>query len=877
MDSRTIRDRFLEFFGERAHERVPSSSLISNDPSLLLTNAGMNQFIPYFKGEQTPPFARAMSLQKCFRTVDIDEVGKTARHLTFFEMLGNFSFGDYYKSEVCKWAWALVTEGYGLDPDRLWPTVFETDDEAMEIWLDEVGVRRDRIVRRGAKDNFWSTGAAGPCGPCSEIFFDLGEAYGPASDQGPAGNEDRYLEIWNLVFMQNECNAQIEPIADLPKKNIDTGLGVERLALVLQNAASIYETDTLGGLVQRAGDLTESTYGSDERVDKALRILADHGRALTFLIADGVLPSNEERGYVLRRVMRRAVREARRLGRDAPILPPLIETTIELMGDAYPEVNDRRDFIIQIAAREEERFDATLKQGMSLLQTEVDRARDEGAENLPSNVAFQLHDTFGFPIDITTDVAQEAGLDIAPGFDDLMAGQRARARAARKSAGPGHAAEALRPLLSEQGETDFLGYEHLQTTGKVTAIYDGSSALPVASEGDELYLVSDRTSFYAEGGGQVGDRGGIVAGGGRAEVLDTQRLLPGLTGHRVRVVGGEIHVGDEIETSVDPVLRLGAEQAHTATHVLHWILRDRLGEHARQAGSLVEPGRLRFDFSHFEALGRDRVADIATELQQRVSLDDPVRAYETSYDFARSLGAMAIFGEKYGDFVRVVEVGEYSKELCGGTHLAHTSRIGVVVVTGEGSVGANIRRIEALVGDEGLAFLGRRIAVLERAAETLKTNPDEVAARVEQLMSTHKEMERRLHEIDRSSADAEAAELASSAADHGGVRLVVARRDVGVDVLRALAQTVKGKLGSAVVVLGTVGDSNANLVAGVTKDLTAKGLSARDLLAAGASLLGGGAGGKPELAISGGPNKERLDEALQAVAAAVRDAVGKAT
>jgi alanyl-tRNA synthetase len=874
MDSPDIRDRFLAFFGEREHSRVPSASLISNDPSLLLTNAGMNQFIPYFKGEQTAPFDRAMSVQKCFRTVDIDEVGKTERHLTFFEMLGNFSFGDYYKKDASKWAWELITEVYGIDPDRLWTTVFETDDEALEIWADEVGVRRERIVRRGRKDNFWSTGAAGPCGPCSEIFVDLGEAYGEPSDQGPAGNEARYLEIWNLVFMQNECDSAIQPIAELPKKNIDTGMGVERMALVLQGAASIYETDTLGGLVHRAGELTKTKYGSDPRVDKALRILGDHGRSLSFLIADGVLPSNEERGYVLRRIMRRAVREARRLGRDEPILPDLVDETIVLMGGAYPEVKEKRDFIVEIASREEERFDATLKQGLSLLQSEIETAKSSGAQTLSSQVAFQLHDTFGFPIDITTDIAEESGLDIETGFDELMAAQRQRARAARKTAGPGVSAEAMKPLLEETGETDFLGYEYLSTTGNVLGIYDGEVGHPLASEGEELYLILDRTPFYAEGGGQVGDRGTIVTAGGRAEVLDTQRLLPGLTGHRVRITSGEVRVGDEVEAAVDEHRRRGAEQAHTATHVLHWILRDRLGEHARQAGSLVEPGRLRFDFSHFDALGRERLADISTELQQRVSLDDPVRAYETSYDFAKSIGAMAIFGEKYGDFVRVVEVGEYSKELCGGTHLAHTSRIGVVVVTNEGSVGANIRRIEALVGEEGLAFLNKRVAVLERAAETLKTHPDEVAQRLEQVMATHKEMERRLHELDRKSAEQEAQELAGSAEDVNGVRLLVARREAGVDALRSLAQSLKSKLGTAIVILGTEGESNANLVAAITKDLVKDGLSARDLLQPGATLLGGGGGGKPELSISGGPRKENLDEALASVAAAAREAIG---
>jgi alanyl-tRNA synthetase len=873
MDSRSIRDRFLGFFGEREHERVPSSSLISNDPSLLLSNAGMNQFIPYFKGEQTPPYSRAMSVQKCFRTVDIDEVGKTSRHLTFFEMLGNFSFGDYYKSEASAWAWKLITEDYGLDPDRLWVTIFETDDEARDIWTDEVGIDPARIVRRGRKDNFWSTGAAGPCGPCSEIFVDLGSEYGDASDQGPAGNEDRYLEIWNLVFMQNECNSAIEPVAELPKKNIDTGMGVERMALVLQKRKSIYETDTLGGMVECAQELTGKAYNKDQRVDMGLRVMADHGRSLTFLIADGVLPSNEERGYVLRRVMRRAIRHARLLGREEPVLVELVDRTISLMGDAYPEIVERRDFIADVADREETKFSATLKQGLSLLQTAVSQI-SAGSGPLPGDVAFQLHDTFGFPIDLTAEIASEAGLDVdQPGFEALMDQQRNRARAARKSGDKGGGAEVFGPLLEKHGPTDFIGYEHLTTEAGLIAIVSGTDSVTHADEGSEVEILLDRTSFYAEGGGQIGDRGSIRSATGVAEVLDTQRPVAGLNAHKVRVVSGEIAVGDAVEAIVDGPRRVATEQAHTATHILHWILRDRLGDHARQAGSLVEPGRLRFDFNHFEGL-KDRIVDISDELQGRVLQDDGVRAFETSYDFARSLGAMAIFGEKYGDVVRVVEVGEYSKELCGGTHTAHTSRIGVAVVTSEGSVGANIRRVEALVGREGLAYLNRKVLLLDQIAHTLKTPPDEVAARVEHLVSAQKEMEKRISEMDKRAAEGDAAALAESAVDVGGIRLVVARRDVGVDALRNLAGMLKSKLGSAVIVLGAVGDANANLVGAVTKDVAARGVSARDILAPGAALLGGGAGGKPEMAVSGGPKKDQLDAALEAAAAAATSALG---
>ena len=872
MDSQLIRERFLAFFAERGHEHVASSSLVPNDPTLLLTNAGMNQFKPYFLGEQQPGYARAMSVQKCFRTTDIDEVGKTARHLTFFEMLGNFSFGDYYKKDACPWAWDLVTEGWGLDPELLWVTIYNDDDEAFQVWADEVKVRPERIIRLGRKTNFWSMGVAGPCGPCSEIFVDLGDAYGSPSDLGPGGNEDRYLEIWNLVFMQNECNAQIDPVAELPRRNIDTGAGVERLAMVLQQAASIYDTDTLGGLVARAEELVGRHYGNDERTDRSLRVLADHGRAMTFLIADGVLPSNEERGYVLRRVMRRAIQHARSSGRTEPVLVDLVDKTVELMGDFYPEIRARRDFIAEVVDREEHRFAGTLRQGLQMLEGEIERAVSARA-GIGGDTAFMLHDTFGFPIDLTREIAAESGLEVDTAtFDKLMSEQRTRARAARPGAETSDT-ESVRRLKDEHGTTEFVGYEHLRTDGRIVALLVGGASAPVAGEGDTAEVFVDRTAFYAEGGGQVGDRGVIRSASGVGRVVDTQRPVPGLTSHHVVVEAGEMRVDDEVDLIVDASFRAGCQRAHTATHILHWILRDRLGEHARQAGSLVEPGRLRFDFNHFDALGDEGVRAIGAELQERVATDDSVRAYETTFDFAKSIGAMAMFGEKYGDFVRVVEVGEYSKELCGGTHVPHTSQIGVVVVTAEGSVGANLRRVEALVGDEGLAFLQQRVAVLDRAAHLLKATPDEVAERLERLLATQKEMEKRLAEVERGAADAEAATLAESATEVDGAKLVVARRDLPVDSLRALAQSLRGRLGNSIVVLGASSEGKANLVAAVSKDLAARGLSARDLLRPGAELLGGGAGGKPELAVSGGPRGDRIQDAIDAVEKAAKQAL----
>lgn len=875
MDSQTIRSSFIAFFAEREHERVESSSLVPNDPTLLLTNAGMNQFKPYFLGEQSPPWQRAVTAQKCMRAGgkhnDLEEVGRTPRHLTFFEMLGNFSFGDYYKEQASKWAWELVTEGWHLDPSRLWVSVYETDDEAFDIWRDAVGVDPRRILRLGKSENFWSMGVAGPCGPCSEIYVDLGDDFGEASPNGPADNEDRYLEIWNLVFMQNDCNADIEPVAELPTKSIDTGSGLERVALALQGADTVFETDILRGMIERASEITGRPYGRDSNDDVSLSILADHGRAVTFMVADGVLPSNEERGYVLRRVMRRAIRHARLLGCERPVLGGLVEQCIALMGDDYPEINQRKDLILELADLEEERFGATLKQGLMLLGSAIEKSKDE----LPGDVAFKLHDTYGFPIDLTNEIAAEAGLVVDhAAFSKLMEEQRQRARAARSAGSLQESEEALAALAEGKAATEFLGYEHLSTSAGIIALSDGTSSLPAAQHGDEVDVVLDRTVFYAEGGGQVGDRGRLEGAGGVAAVLDTRRIAPGLIGHRVRVSSGELSVGDEVTASVDETWRRGAERAHTATHILHWVLRNRLGEHATQAGSLVEPGRLRFDFNHFEALGDNRVAEISSEVQERVFFDDQVRAYETSYDYARSIGAMAIFGEKYGDFVRVVEVGDYSKELCGGTHVPHSSNIGVVVVVGEGSVGANLRRIEALVGREGIDHLSRRAQSLERTAELLRAQPDEVEERVSRLLAAQKEMARRAGEIERRSAEADAASLADAAQEVDGTRLVVARRDMGVDSLRALAQSLKGRLGSAVVVLGSAGEGRANLVGAVSKDIVERGISARDILAAGSQHLGGGGGGKAELAISGGPNADRLDAAIEAVARAARTALG---
>ncbi|HMC08872.1 MAG TPA: alanine--tRNA ligase, partial [Actinomycetota bacterium] len=745
MNASSIRRTFLDFFARRGHTVVPSSSLIPDDPTLLLTNAGMVQFKPYFLGQKTPPYPRATTVQKCFRTVDLEEVGRTTRHLTFFEMLGNFSFGDYFKRDACRWAWQLVTEEFGLDPDRLWATVFLTDDEAAEIWEEDVGVPPDRILRRGREDNFWSMGVAGPCGPCSELLYDRGEAYGATYPGTGEVDDERYLEIWNLVFMQYLQNDRGELVGDLPKPSVDTGAGLERIAAILQDVPTAFETDTLEPLLRAAESVTGTTYGETASADMSLRVLADHPRAMAMLIADGVLPSNEGRGYVLRRLIRRAVRHARLLGVDQPLLAELAGVAVELFRSVYPEVGRSAELIQRVVSSEESRFDATLRRGLSRLEEEIAAAKGRGEAKLPGEVVFELHDTYGFPLDLTTEFALDEGLSVDPAeFEEHMSVQRRRAREARVSGAEAlPEEEALEEILAQVGTTDFLGYQLVSGEGTVVGVVRGAPGgvpTPILGEGEEGELVLDRTTFYPEGGGQIGDRGTIVTPTGAFSVADTQWVpAPGaLIVHRGRVTAGEIQVGQQAATQVDPAHRAAVERSHTATHMIHWALRDSLGEHARQQGSLVEPGRLRFDFSHFEAVGGETLARIEEEVNQRVLSDDAVHAFETTYDQATALGAMALFGEKYGDYVRVVEVGDYSKELCVGTHVHHTGQVGVIKILGESSVAAGTRRIESYTGIAGLNYLNTQAERLRRVAELLRTDPDGVIDRLERLLETSK-------------------------------------------------------------------------------------------------------------------------------------------
>jgi alanyl-tRNA synthetase len=868
MEGDRIREEFLRFFEERGHKRVPSSSLIPPPESgLLLTNAGMNQFIPYFLGHAQAPFPRATTDQRCFRALDIDNVGHTARHLTFFEMLGNFSFGDYFKAEAVAWAYELVTERYGIDASLIWVTVFEEDAEAVAAW-DAVGLPASRIVRRGKFDrngefaNFWSTHASGPCGPCSEIFVDRGSRYGP--EGGPDVDEERFMEIWNLVFIQDETDDGVNVVGTLPAKNVDTGSGLERVATVLQDVDNVFETDLLGPLLEVAESLSGKTHGDDERVDVSLKVIAEHGRATTFLIADGVLPSNEGRGYVLRRMLRRVVSHARRLGIEQEVMAPLVARTVERFGHAHPELVENRSYVEQVATSEEERFVGTLRQGMTLFETEIAKAR--GAERLPGDVVFKLHDTFGFPKELTSELAADAGLEIDDErFEVLMEEQRERAKRSAKNV---RVEEELSTVAGEAGATEFLGYQTLESEGRLLALIGPGGREPVATEGEEVRFVLDRTPFYAESGGQVGDQGVVRAPGGTITVTDAQFGPGDIIVHTGVVGSGEIREGEEVHGEVDAARREATARAHTATHIVHWTLRHVLGDHARQAGSLVAPGRLRFDFPHHSAVPRD-VLEGAEELaNRRLAEDGQVTIYETTMDEAKNQGAIALFGEKYGDFVRVVEVGDYSIELCRGTHVHHTGEVALVRILHEASIGAGMRRVEALVGPDALREINMERDLLNAIARELGTDPKGALERARQYAERVKQLEGELGKQAKQELRERAEQLASGARVVEGAKLVTAAVDFDAAELRELAQDTANRLegpDGGAVVLGTGQRGKALLVAASTKNLISRGVNAPSLLEPAAKIVGGGQGGKANLAFSGGPKGDAFQEALDAV------------
>ncbi len=859
MNGSAIRESFLAFFEARGHTRVRSSSLIAAPESgLLLTGSGMEQFIPYFLGQVEPPFLRATSVQKCFRANDIENVGRTDRHLTLFEMLGNFSFGDYFKAESCAWGLELVTDVWGVDPSRLWTTVFEDDDESIGIWQD-LGIPAERIVRRGKADNYWWTHAAGPAGPSSEIFVDRGARYGP--EGGPEVDEDRFCEIWNHVFTQHQVDGRCEVLGDLPNKNIDTGASIERVAMVLQDKGSFFETDLFAPLLEEVQSLSGRHYGADEQHDVAIRIIGEHARSAAFFVADGVQPSNEGRGYILRRMLRRVVSASRRLGTTREVFRPLVARVVEGFGDAYPELRENRAFVEEVLASEEERFAGTLRQGMSLF----DDAQERASEGLVSgDDAFRLSDTFGFPIELTIELAADAGLRVDEDrFRVLLQEQKDRARAAAKKVEVGLDTGTVPASV-------FVGYEQPEAEAPIALLLsEENEQLETAEEGQPVRVFLERTPFYPEGGGQVGDRGLIRTHTGTIRIHDTQKAGDRAIVHEGVVESGEVLAGQDAIAEIDRLLREGTARAHTSTHVVHATLRRILGDHARQAGSLIEPGRLRFDFSHPSAVPVEVLEEAELEANRHLAADDVVRVFETSMADAQALGATMLFGEKYGDEVRVVEIGDYSRELCGGTHVDRTGNVAVIRLLREGSIGAGMRRIEALVGPDALREINVERALLRDLVGALEaTEPRAAIERARKVIEENRTLRNQLGALRAGDRDALIARLAETAGDVDGVAVVAAEVD-GLDpgALRELALKVRDRLQErpAVIVVGNGDGGKAMLVAAATPGAVARGVTAPIVLADAAAMVAGGAGGKDHLANAGGKRPEKVAEAVASI------------
>ena len=865
-----LREAFTGFFASKGHSPVQSASLIPHDPTVLFTVAGMVPFKPYFVGDEAAPYKRAVSVQKCARAGgkhnDLDDVGRTKRHLVFFEMMGNFSFGDYFKSDAIPWSWELVTEVFGFDGDQLWITVHESDDEAEQIWHDVVGVPMNRIQRLGDADNFWQMGDTGPCGPCSEIHIDRGAAFGP--DGGPLNDKkgDRFLEFWNLVFMQFN-QAKDGSRTPLPKPSIDTGAGLERILALMQGTDSVWETDVLFPLVQQAQSLTSAKYRAgdyDDRDSFSLRVLAEHARSATMLVNDGVFPSNEGRGYVLRRIIRRAVRHAYLLGTEKLVMPKLTETALEVMRSAYPELDANKDFILGVLTKEEESFRQTLKTGVTILEDEL----SGGAKKLGGSTAFLLHDTYGFPLELTQEIASERNVEVdVEGFEKEMSAQRKRAKSARKGAAVNASSvESYRAVMEQHGTTTFVGYETTESTSTVLTV------LPVVSDstegGNTVEIFLDLTAFYAESGGQVGDTGVITSSTGEARVVDTTFALPGLRKHTCEMTRGVIESGQQVQASVDVLVRDATRRNHTATHVLHWALRQVLGEHVKQAGSLVSDERLRFDFSHYASVTQDEIEQIERLANSEVLRNTQTRNYETSKDEATAAGAIAFFGDKYGDMVRVLEAGN-SIELCGGTHVRATGDIGLIKIVAESSIGSNLRRIEAVTGENALNFVLDASRTLHSAADLLGASSTDMVATVKRKLSEIKGLQDEIKQL----RGAQARQLAGGLAAKHVNGVVISRVDgITPNDLRELALAVRQDAQVKLVVLGGVTDTGGvALVATVSSGVS---LSAGELIKDAAKAVGGGGGGKGDIATAGGKNPAALDEALEIARRVATEAIG---
>ncbi len=898
MDTAEIRRRFVAHFADNEtvgrHQVVPSASLLLDDPTLLFVNAGMVPFKPYFLGQESPPYDRAVSVQKCVRTPDIEDVGKTTRHGTFFEMCGNFSFGDYFKEGAIELGWDLVTKpiadgGFGLEESRLWPSILDGDDEALQLWTKITGLPAERIVKLGRKENYWSMGMPGPGGPCSEILYDRGPEYGPDGEFAttsrtamPTELEDRYLEIWNLVFMQDELSAvrskeDFDIRGPLPRQNIDTGMGLERVAFLLQQKQNMYEIDVMFPVIEKAMELTGRRYGDNHEDDVRFRVVADHVRSSMMLISDGVTPGNETRGYVLRRLLRRAVRSMRLLGYGDPALPELLPISRDKMGETYAELHRDWERISTVAYAEEQAFRQTLRAGTSLFDVASKDVKQSGGSQLSGDQAFALHDTYGFPIDLTLEMASEQGLSVdEEGFRRLMEEQRQRAKADAKSKKGQHQdAGAYREVADAMGvPVEFTGYSEVVSEGAVRGIVAEGGVVPSAREGDEIELVLDRTPFYAEGGGQLADQGIVTLDNGAViEVRDVQSPVTGLIVHQARVVSGEVVVGALAHSTVDVERRRSISRAHTATHMVHKAFREALGETATQAGSENAPGRFRFDFSATGSVPQSVMADVEARVNDVILDDLSVHAEVMSQADAVKSGAMALFGEKYGDQVRVVSVGDWARELCGGTHAGSSGKLGVIKLLGESSIGSGVRRVEALVGSDAYQFLAREHVLVAQLSETLKVRPEELPERVNDIVERLRSAEKEIEKVRVGQLLAAGGTLAAGATDIGGVNVVAHRADgAAAGDVRTLALDVRGRLPATVpgvvVVIGNA-DGKVAVVAAVNDAARGRGISANELVRAIGPLVGGKGGGKDDVAQGGGTDSARIDEALALVTAEV--------
>lgn len=861
-----IREKYLKFFESKEHLVLPSFSLIPrNDKSLLLISAGMAPLKPYFTGQEIPPSKRVTTCQKCIRTGDIERVGKTARHATFFEMLGNFSFGDYFKESAIPWSWEFVTEVLKLPKDKLWITIYLDDDEAFEIWNKKVGIPPERVVRMGKEDNFWEIGV-GPCGPCSEIYFDRGESKGCGKPDCAIGCDcDRFVEFWNLVFTQFDRDEEGN-YNRLAKPNIDTGMGLERIATIMQGVDTIFEVDTMKNILDEVSKVAEVKYGEDSKRDSSLRLITDHIRSVTFMVSDGIIPSNEGRGYVLRRLLRRAARHGKLLGVEKSFLWDLCDVVIENSSKAYPELEEKKEYIKKVIKLEEERFAETIDQGINILSDYVKELKSQDKTVLSGDKVFKLYDTYGFPVELTLEILEETSMAVdLDGFNREMNAQRERARSAREETNFMGSDVDIYSTLPADMLTRFSGYNNTISSGKVLAVIRNNQIIEQASEGEDVTVVLDNTSFYPEMGGQIGDKGYIEGANSRVEVLNCRKTTNGKILHFGKILNGTVSVKDNVTTIVDIERRTDIERNHTATHLLHTALRHVLGNHVEQSGSLVTEDRLRFDFTHFEALSPESLKKVEKLVNDKIMESLSLNAIETSIDEARRMGAMALFGEKYGALVRVVKAGDFSMELCGGTHVANTSVIGLFKVISEGGIAAGVRRIEAITGKGVLQYIESQDNTLKEIASVLKTTPRDIAKRAEAVMLELKEKDKEIDNLRLKMTADTAGSLIESAREIKGVKVITASVALDVDGLRNLGDKLKDKLGKSIVVLASNKDNKITFISMSSKDAISAGAHSGNIIKEVAKIAGGGGGGKPEMAQAGGKDPNKINEALDAV------------